>query len=55
MKRVRYGNDYVYPVWAEIIGWCIALLSIIPIPLGAIHAVHKADGDTLFQVNTSTS
>jgi hypothetical protein len=50
MKRVRYGKDYIYPVWAEIFGWCIALLSIIAIPLGAIHAIYKADGNNFIEV-----
>lgn len=50
LKRVRYGKDYVFPLWAEIFGWCIAFLSIIAIPLGAAHAIYKADGKTFFQV-----
>jgi solute carrier family 6 GABA transporter-like protein 6/8/11/12/13 len=55
MKRVRYGKDYVFPVWAEIVGWFIALLSIIAIPIGAIHAIYKADGNTIIQVNHFSS
>ncbi|CAF1211881.1 unnamed protein product [Didymodactylos carnosus] len=51
LKRIRFGKDYVFPVWAETVGWCIALLSIIAIPLGAMHAIYKADGNTLWQVN----
>jgi hypothetical protein len=50
MKRVRYGKDYVYPLWAELVGWSIALLSIIAIPLGAVHAIYNADGNTFIQV-----
>ena len=50
MKRVRYGKDYVFPLWAELMGWCVAFLSIIAIPLGAVHAIYKADGNTIMQV-----
>ena len=53
MKRVRYGKDYVFPPWAELMGWCVAFLSIIAIPLGAVHAVYKADGNTILQVSIS--
>lgn len=52
MKRVRYGKDYVFPLWAELMGWCVAFLSIIAIPLGAVHAIYKADGNTIMQVKT---
>ncbi|KAI8485293.1 hypothetical protein Bbelb_370400 [Branchiostoma belcheri] len=40
---VRYG-DYYYPGWGQAIGWVIASLSIISIPIGAIHALLKEKG-----------
>jgi hypothetical protein len=51
MRRIRYGKYYAYRLWSEILGWVIAFLSILPIPIGAIHAIHKADGNTLLQVD----
>lgn len=35
---ITYGK-YVYPIWAQWIGWSLALISIIAIPLGAIHHI----------------
>uniref|UniRef100_I3K4P8 Transporter n=1 Tax=Oreochromis niloticus TaxID=8128 RepID=I3K4P8_ORENI len=37
-KPARYGK-YVFPPWAQGVGWIIALASIIWIPLGAIHTL----------------
>ncbi|XP_061596093.1 sodium- and chloride-dependent GABA transporter ine [Cololabis saira] len=37
-KPARY-EDYVFPPWAQGVGWVIALASIIWIPLGAIHTL----------------
>ncbi|CAN0366409.1 unnamed protein product [Lampetra planeri] len=42
-KPARYGH-YVYPGWAEALGWCISLLSIIWIPLGAAHTLYTIPG-----------
>ncbi|XP_018020299.1 sodium- and chloride-dependent GABA transporter ine isoform X2 [Hyalella azteca] len=38
-----------YPTWAIALGWFIASLSIIPIPLCAVIMVYRAPGDTLWQ------
>ncbi|KAM6907479.1 sodium- and chloride-dependent GABA transporter ine [Xenentodon cancila] len=37
-KPARY-EDYIFPPWAQGVGWLIALASIIWIPLGAIHTL----------------
>uniref|UniRef100_W5M635 Transporter n=1 Tax=Lepisosteus oculatus TaxID=7918 RepID=W5M635_LEPOC len=37
-KPARY-TDYVYPAWAQGLGWVIAMASIIWIPLGALHTL----------------
>jgi len=42
-----YG-DYIYPWWCVLLGWCIAALSILPIPVMAVLAVVNAEGKTLF-------
>ncbi|XP_043911378.1 sodium- and chloride-dependent GABA transporter ine-like [Protopterus annectens] len=39
----RYG-DYVFPDWAQGIGWFIFLFSVIWIPLGAIHSLWMLNG-----------
>uniref|UniRef100_A0A8C6V353 Transporter n=1 Tax=Neogobius melanostomus TaxID=47308 RepID=A0A8C6V353_9GOBI len=40
---VRYGK-YKYPSWAEGVGWGVSLVSIIWIPLGAIHELYINKG-----------
>uniref|UniRef100_A0A3P9NLA7 Transporter n=1 Tax=Poecilia reticulata TaxID=8081 RepID=A0A3P9NLA7_POERE len=42
-RPARYG-DYVFPPWAQGVGWVIALASIIWIPLGAIHTLWVLPG-----------
>ncbi|MBN3304276.1 INE protein, partial [Amia calva] len=48
-KPARYGKTYTYPAWAEGVGWFISLISIIWIPLGAVHTLSYSKG-TLMQV-----
>ncbi|XP_056450857.1 sodium- and chloride-dependent GABA transporter ine [Gadus chalcogrammus] len=42
-KPARY-EDYVFPGWAQGVGWVIALGSIIWIPLGAVHTLWVLPG-----------
>ena len=42
-EPVKYKN-YVFPSWAEYLGWCIALSSIIAIPIYAIVLFTKQTG-----------
>ncbi|XP_032669815.1 sodium- and chloride-dependent GABA transporter ine isoform X2 [Odontomachus brunneus] len=41
-----HNGDYVYPWWAEAIGWGIASLSLICIPAFAVCVLVRADGIT---------
>ncbi|KAF0033854.1 hypothetical protein F2P81_013920 [Scophthalmus maximus] len=43
---VHYGK-YTYPVWAELLGWCVSLVSIVWIPLGAVHEICSNKGSFL--------
>lgn len=47
-KPARYEN-YIFPPWAQGVGWVIALASIIWIPLGTIHTLWVLPG-SLMQV-----
>ncbi|XP_070572179.1 sodium- and chloride-dependent GABA transporter ine-like [Ptychodera flava] len=40
---VTYGV-YEYPDWAEVLGWIVASLSIVWIPVGMLHALITANG-----------
>ncbi|XP_069001780.1 sodium- and chloride-dependent GABA transporter ine [Embiotoca jacksoni] len=51
-KPARYG-DYVFPPWAQGVGWGIALASIIWIPLGAIHTLWVLPGSLIQKLKLS--
>ncbi|XP_042343959.1 sodium- and chloride-dependent GABA transporter 1 isoform X2 [Plectropomus leopardus] len=48
----RYGN-YTYPVWAEMVGWCVSLVSIVWIPIGAIQEIYGKKGSLLQRLKTA--
>ncbi|XP_061540344.1 sodium- and chloride-dependent creatine transporter 1 isoform X1 [Phycodurus eques] len=43
-KGLTYNNTYVYPWWGEVIGWCLALSSMLCIPLGLLYKLFRAKG-----------
>ncbi|XP_028680284.1 sodium- and chloride-dependent GABA transporter 1 isoform X2 [Erpetoichthys calabaricus] len=49
----RYGKDYTYPGWAEVLGWFMSLSSIIWIPLGAVHTLYTLPGSLLQRLKLS--
>ncbi|XP_031597464.2 sodium- and chloride-dependent GABA transporter ine [Oreochromis aureus] len=51
-KPARYG-EYVFPPWAQGVGWIIALASIIWIPLGAIHTLWVLPGSIMEKLKLS--
>ncbi|XP_038151362.1 sodium- and chloride-dependent GABA transporter ine isoform X1 [Cyprinodon tularosa] len=48
----RYG-EYMYPLWARLVGWVISLVSIVWIPLCAIHEIYNSEGSLLQRIKTS--
>ena len=52
-KGIKYAGK-PYPVWAEFIGWCIALSSILMIPFFAILNMYRAEGESLYQVGSTS-
>ncbi|KAG1653926.1 Sodium- and chloride-dependent GABA transporter ine [Nymphon striatum] len=49
-KPLKYDNVVSYPDWAQGLGWMVAMLSVICVPLFAVIAIYKAPGYTVFQV-----
>ena len=48
---VHYGT-YVYPVWCEVIGWLMALVSVAMIPTFAVvEYILHSEGDTPWEVS----
>ncbi|TSM20225.1 Sodium- and chloride-dependent glycine transporter 1 [Bagarius yarrelli] len=47
-KPITY-NDYVYPDWSLVIGFCMALSSVICIPVYAIFKIAVSDGTTFWE------
>uniref|UniRef100_A0A3Q0SHF2 Transporter n=1 Tax=Amphilophus citrinellus TaxID=61819 RepID=A0A3Q0SHF2_AMPCI len=48
----HYGK-YMYPVWAEWVGWGISLVSIIWIPFGAMQEIYKNKGPFIQRLKTA--
>ncbi|KAF1378862.1 hypothetical protein PFLUV_G00194910 [Perca fluviatilis] len=53
-KPARYG-DYVFPPWAQAVGWVIAMGSIIWIPLGAVHTLWVLPGSFMQKLKLSVT
>ncbi|KAA8586396.1 hypothetical protein FQN60_000232 [Etheostoma spectabile] len=53
-KPARYG-DYVFPPWAQGVGWVIAMGSIIWIPLGAAHTLWVLPGSLIQKLKLSVT
>ncbi|CAJ1064401.1 sodium- and chloride-dependent GABA transporter ine [Xyrichtys novacula] len=51
-QPARY-EDYVFPAWAQGVGWAIAMASIIWIPLGAVHTLWVLPGSLLQKLKLS--
>ncbi|XP_030214771.1 sodium- and chloride-dependent GABA transporter ine isoform X1 [Gadus morhua] len=45
----HYGK-YVFPAWANVVGWGISLLSIVCIPLGALQEIWRNEGTLLQRI-----
>ncbi|XP_038127171.1 LOW QUALITY PROTEIN: sodium- and chloride-dependent creatine transporter 1 [Cyprinodon tularosa] len=43
-KPLTYNNVYVYPWWGEAIGWCLALSSMLCIPVSLLYKLFRAKG-----------
>ncbi|KAM4579005.1 sodium- and chloride-dependent GABA transporter ine [Fundulus diaphanus] len=50
----RYG-EYLYPTWAEFVGWVITLVSIIWIPLCAVHEIYTSKGSLLQRIQKAVT
>ena len=49
-EPVTYGQ-YTYPTWAIIVGWLLALVSIMPLPLVAFNKILKAEGSIVERIS----
>lgn len=48
-SKITYG-DYEYPSWAEGLGWGLACISLVCIPIGAVHEVFFGESnDTIYK------
>lgn len=43
-KPIKYGRDYEYPMWANLFGWCLALMSMICVPIYIIYKMSTTSG-----------
>ena len=45
-----YGTEYVFPPWANALGWLMALCSVIWIPVVALYKICREDEGSLVKV-----
>ncbi|XP_031570668.1 sodium- and chloride-dependent GABA transporter 2-like [Actinia tenebrosa] len=50
-----YNKTYKYPAWGEAIGWCLAMSSIICVPVVAIINMMRASGDFIDRLRVVTT
>ncbi|XP_041357442.1 sodium- and chloride-dependent glycine transporter 1-like [Gigantopelta aegis] len=50
---VTYG-DVIYPTWAIVFGWCLAVCSIIPIPVLMIYQIAQETGPIMQRIRKLT-
>ena len=43
-ERVTYANSYIFPLFGELIGWCMGMASVICIPTYALFYLLRQDG-----------
>ncbi len=41
---LKYNNEYVYPWWGYVIGWLLALSSMVCIPLWMVYKISTTQG-----------
>ena len=41
---LKYENGDPYPIWGELVGWCLALSSMLCVPAIAIYLIAKEKG-----------
>jgi SNF family Na+-dependent transporter len=47
-EPAKYG-DMLYPAWADGLGWCMTMASVLPIPAVAIWKYYKAEGQGFWE------
>lgn len=43
-EALTYNRTYHYPLWGITIGWCLALMSVVMIPIVAVYKLIFAEG-----------
>ncbi|XP_077980036.1 sodium- and chloride-dependent GABA transporter 1-like [Glandiceps talaboti] len=54
-KRITYGEDYLYPTWGEILGWLLALASMVWIPAYAVYKIAITPGTLMERLRIVTT
>lgn len=48
--KMPKDGDYEFPTIAHVVGWCLAILGLIQVPIFAVHKIYNRNGDTLLEV-----
>ena len=46
-------EGYSYPLWADLLGWCLSFMSILMVPIFAVVEIVTAQGNTWYEVRES--
>jgi Sodium:neurotransmitter symporter family len=46
-----HNGNYIYPIWAQAIGWTTVAVTLLCIPAYAIFNVCRAEGSTIGEVS----
>ena len=49
-EPLKYNKVYHYPAWGHMIGWSLALASILCVPIRAVYVVATAEGENWEEV-----
>ena len=48
---IKYDNEEPYPMWGELLGWCLALSSMLCVPIVAIIQIMREKGTLSERIN----
>ena len=51
LNPIKYDNEEPYPMWGELLGWCLALSSMLCVPIVAIIQIMREKGTLSERIN----
>ena len=48
-------DDYIFPAWANVLGWCITFSSVVCIPIVGLFKIARAEGSLWARLSQLTT